>query len=167
MRMLAGFLLALLVVSPGESRKSAAQTTWEQFRTVLDHGNCREPVVVRLVSSERIEGKLGDVTASGLRLRDSSAPIPRKDIRSVRLFVRKNPRSGFRRVALILGIPYGASALAAGALAHPIYLPLIGVPLGLYGVAALLDQESLVLELRGNRQASVQDGSSDSSERKQ
>ncbi len=123
---------------------------------MLTAPSVRPPVQIVLQSGERLQGKLAEVTATGLTVtrRGSDTVLSHADIRQLRI----THRTKKRKHRWLFGIGGSLGAVAATGAAgefvqgHPL-LPIgvlaamIGIPIYLYKLGTRVDRGAVVIEL--------------------
>lgn len=161
-------LLAGVAVAPyAHAKKTTVRVGWDEAMSIHENGDFRPGVQVVLKSSERVNGRLAGMTASGLRLQRQGAEtlIARNEIHAIRFVSRKMAGWRNRTIALAGGVPAGLFAglgVAAGVSnvccdfgkLGPTELIMYGTWAGiqyvLYRIGARADRQVLLVVLQEN-----------------
>lgn len=157
-------LVCVAVVPRVHAKKTTVRVSWDEAKSMHESGDFRSGVRIILKSSERVNGKLAGITASGLRLRRQASEtlIARDEIHAIRFVSRKMAGWRNRTIALAGGVPAGLFAglgVAAGVSnvccdfgkLGPTELIMYGTWAGiqfvLYKIGARADRETLLVVL--------------------
>lgn len=103
--MRAMIVILMLASIPAAARPVYLHLKWDEFRTVIGHGNYRQKVIVQTgdYGRHRNKGRLASVTETGvvLQVRKSQTVIDRSDVHSIQMLPRMGLPGKWRTWAAI------------------------------------------------------------------